>query len=206
MILDPQQLTPGRMYQWMIGLIVPRPIAWISTRSAAGALNLAPFSYFAPITNRPPLVGVSIQKRRDAPKDTLRNIRETGEFVVNLVDAPLAERMVHTSGDWPAEVDEFALSGLTPAPCERVAVPRVAESPAAFECRLHREVAFGDAAFVVGEILLGHVADDRLEDGRVDPRRLAAVGRLGADGYTVVREVLRIPRPVVESPPGGGGA
>ena len=90
------------------------------------------------------------------------------------------------------EVDEFALSGLTPAPCERVAAPRVAESPAAFECRLHREVAFGEATFVVGEILLGHVADDRLADGRVDPRRLAAVGRLGADGYTVVREVLRI--------------
>uniref|UniRef100_A0A832I0H7 Flavin reductase family protein n=1 Tax=Eiseniibacteriota bacterium TaxID=2212470 RepID=A0A832I0H7_UNCEI len=206
MILDPQQLSPGRMYQWMIGLIVPRPIAWISTRSATGALNLAPFSYFAPITNRPPLVGVSIQKRGDAPKDTLRNIRDTGEFVVNLVDEPLAERMVHTSGDWPAEVDEFALSGLTPAPCERVAAPRVAESPAAFECRLHREVAFGEATFVVGEILLGHVADDRLADGRVDPRRLAAVGRLGADGYTVVREVLRIPRPVVEPPSGGSGA
>lgn len=205
MILDPQQLSPGRMYQWMISLIVPRPIAFVSSRAASGALNLAPFSYFMPITNRPPLLGISIQRRQGASKDTLRNIRETGEFVVNVVDEPLAERMVHTSGDWPAEVNEFELVGLTPAPAERVVVPRVAECPACFECRLHREIEFGDAALVVGEILLGHVADDRLEDGRVDARRLAAVGRLGGDGYSVVRDVLRIPRPVVESGPGPGG-
>jgi flavin reductase (DIM6/NTAB) family NADH-FMN oxidoreductase RutF len=206
MILDPRDLSPGRMYQHMIALIVPRPIAWVSSRAADGSLNLAPFSYFMPVTNRPPLLAISIQARAGAIKDTLRNVRETGEFVVNLVDERVMEPMVHTSGDWPPQVSEFERAGLTPVASERVSVPRVAESPASFECRLHRDLPFGDAALVVGEILLGHVADDRLAEERVDVRKLAPVGRLGGDGYVVVRDVVRIPRPVVDAPaPGTGG-
>jgi flavin reductase (DIM6/NTAB) family NADH-FMN oxidoreductase RutF len=197
MILDPNTLSPGAMYGHMIAVIVPRPIAFISTIGAGGQRNLAPFSYYCPISSAPPLIGVAIQKRADDPKDTLRNIREIGEYVVHLVSEPFLEAMVKTSGEWPATVDEFELAGLTPIPSDLVRPARVAESPVAIECRLHREVELGTSAFVVGEILRVHIADDVVVDGRVDTARLHAVGRLGGDGYSIVRDVVRCARPKV---------
>lgn len=201
MILDPTALTRRDLYAHMIGLIVPRPIAFVSSVSRDGRLNLAPFSFFNGVTSKPPLISISIQSRRGAPKDTLVNVRDTGEFVVNVVDEPLLERMVRTSGEWPPEADEFALAGLTPAPSEVVRVPRVAESPACFECRLHREVELGDSALVIGEILRIHVADRLFTDGRVDPEKLRPVGRLGGDGYTLLGELRHVARPRL-TPPG----
>src|SRR5262249_37189905 len=153
--------------------------------------------YFNVITNRPPLVGISINRRAGEPKDTLRNIQETGDFVVNLVNAPLLERVVRASGDWPPEGDEFQLTGLTPVASDLLASPRVGESAASLECRLHRIVELGDAFFTVGEIVRAHVADDVLTDGRVDIARLEPVGRLGGDGYTIVRDVVYYARPRV---------
>ena len=153
-----------------------------------------------------PILAVSINLRSGQPKDTLRNIRDTGEFVVNIVNETLAGRMVQTSGDWPADVDEFGLAGLTPAPSELVRAPRVAESPVAMECRLHREIELGDATLVVGDILRAHVADDVLTDGRVDVAKLKPVGRLGGDGYAVVRDVLHMPRPRVDAGGHASGA
>jgi flavin reductase (DIM6/NTAB) family NADH-FMN oxidoreductase RutF len=199
MILDPQTISPGAMYRFMIGVIVPRPIAFVSTRDANGHLNLAPFSYFTPLTNRPPLVGFSVQSREGEPKDTARNIEATGEFVINIVSEPMAEGMVLASGEWPPHVDEFELAGFTPAPSERVAPPRVAESPVSLECRLHQIVELGAARFVVGEVVLAHVADGVLDaHGHVDPARLAPLGRLGGDAYAPLRDIVRIARPVVE--------
>jgi flavin reductase (DIM6/NTAB) family NADH-FMN oxidoreductase RutF len=195
MILDPSALTPGEVYRFMIGVVVPRPIAFVSTVNAEGRFNVAPFSYFNAITNQPPLLGISINSRRGQPKDTLRNIREVGEFVVNTVDEALAARMVHTSGDWPEDVDEFALTGLTPVPSDRVRPPRVGESPVAMECRLHRVIELGNAWFVVGEMLRAHVKDEVLTDGKVDVTKLRPLGRLGGDGYSVVREPIEMPRP-----------
>ena len=186
----------------MIGLIVPRPIAFVSTVGNGGAFNVAPFSYFNAITNRPPLVGISINLRAGEPKDTLRNIQETGDFVVNVVSEPLLERVVRTSGDWPRDVDEFQLTGLTPVKSDLVKSPRVGESPASLECRLFRVIELGDAFFVVGEIVRAHVADDVMTDGRVDVAKLRPVGRLGGDGYAVVRDVLQHARPRM-GPPGG---
>ncbi len=196
MLLDPRTISPGAMYQFMIGVIVPRPIAFISTRAADGRLNLAPFSYFVPLTNRPPLVGVSIQERAGVLKDTARNIEATGEFVINVVTEPMAEGMVLASGDWPAHVDEFALAGFTAAASERVRPPRVAESPVSLECRLHQVIGFGVARFIVGEVVLAHVKDEVLDTGgRVDPAKLAAVGRLGGDAYAPLRDIVHIARP-----------
>ena len=197
MIIDPSALTPGAMYRFTISAIVPRPIAFVSTVSAEGRTNVAPFSYFAPITERPPLLGVSIGRRRGGIKDTTRNIREVGDFVVNIVNAPLFRRMVYASGDWPPEESEFDLTGLTPVTSERVKSPRVGESPISFECRLHREIELGDSFLTVGEIQLVHVADGLIEDGRVDPLKLGAIGRLGGDGYTIVDDVVRERRPDV---------
>jgi len=195
MILDPKRLSPGAMYQYMISAIIPRPIAFVSTVNREGRRNLAPFSYFCPISSAPPLVGIAIQKRENDPKDTLRNVREVGELVVNLVSEPQLDAMVQTSGEWPAEVDEFALTGLDSAPSQLVRPPRVASALVAFECRLHREIELGTSAFVVGEIVLVHVAESVLAEDRIVPERLLAVGRLGGDGYGIVREVVHRARP-----------
>jgi len=204
MILDPRAITAGAMYRLMIGVIVPRPIAFVSTVNREGRVNAAPFSYFNALTSEPPLIGISISLRAGLPKDTLRNIRETGDFVVNTVTERMAARIVQASGDWPEEVDELALVGFTPAACDLVRSPRVVESPVNLECRLHREIELGRAFLVVGEIVRAHVSDDVLTDGRVDVEKLRPLGRLGGDAYSVVREVLHLPRPRVR--PGEGGS
>jgi flavin reductase (DIM6/NTAB) family NADH-FMN oxidoreductase RutF len=201
MIIDPQFLSPHAMHGLVLSTVMPRPIAFISTVSADGVLNLAPFSCFAPVATAPPLLGVSISSRDGQPKDTLRNAREAGEFVVNVVSEELAEKMVQTSGEYPPEVDEFALAGLTPVPSDLVKPPRVGESPVSFECRLERVLEFGENSFVVGQILRVHVRDDVLTAGRVDPMKLRPLGRLGGDAYSLLREIRHIPRPRVEPGP-----
>jgi flavin reductase (DIM6/NTAB) family NADH-FMN oxidoreductase RutF len=196
-IVDPKAFPAGDMYRLMISVIVPRPIAFVSTVGANGSFNVAPFSYFNAITNEPPLVGISTTSRRGEPKDTLRNIRETGDFVANIVNEPLLQRMVQTSGDWPEDVSEFELAGLTPAPSMVVRSPRVKECPVSLECRLFQEIPLGEAHFIVGEIVQVHVDDGVLTDGRVDVEKLKPIGRLGGDGYSVVRDVIHQARPKV---------
>lgn len=206
MILEPQSLSASAMYRFMIGIVVPRPIAFVSTVGNGGAFNVAPFSYFNAITNKPPLIGVSITNRAGEPKDTLRNVQETGDFVVNVVNETLLERVVHASGEWGRHVDEFQLTGLTPVKSDLVQSPRVGESPVSLECRLFRIVELGDSFFTVGEIVRAHVADEVLTDGRVDVEKLKPVGRLGGDGYSIVRNVIHYARPKVGPPSGGAGA
>lgn len=197
MDLDPRA-TPGpETYRFLITAIVPRPIAFVSTRAADGTTNLAPFSYFNAIASVPPLIGISINDRAGDPKDTLRNVRESGEFVINVVSEPLLDRMVQTAGEWPRGASEFAIAGLTEAPAHRVKAPRVAESPLHLECVLHREIALGNSVLVVGEVVWAHVEDAMLTDGRVDPAKLAPVGRLGGELYSLMREVAKRPRPRV---------
>jgi len=203
MIIDPAAISGSAMYRFLIGVIVPRPIAFISTLGDAGQRNLAPFSYFNAISSAPPLIGVSFSDRADDPKDTLRNIRDSGEFVINVVNDALLEAMVRTSGEWPRGVDEFEVAGLTAVPAQRVRAPRVAESPVHLECRLHREIPLGNSIFVVGEVLLAEARDDLFIDGRVDPDKLRPIGRLGGEGYTRLGEVVRVSRPKAERRPGG---
>lgn len=200
MILDPGVTASADVYRFMIGVVVPRPIAFVSTISKDGRHNVSPFSFFNAIASRPPLLGISINARGGEPKDTLRNIRDTGDFVINVVDEALNARVVEASGDWPADVDEFELAGLTAAPSDRVKSPRVGEAPVSLECVLERIVDFGTTSLVVGEMVWAHVRDDVLTDGRVDPLKLRPVGRLGGDGYSVVREVVHVARPRVPRP------
>ena len=197
MILDPRTVPTKDVYRFLISAVVPRPIAFVSTVSAAGAPNLAPFSYFNAVSSDPPLVAIAISDRADDPKDTLRNIRETREFVVNVVSEPLLDAMVSTSGEWPRATSEFGPSGLTQAPSERVRAPYVAESPLQLECTLYREVQLGNSFLVVGEVILARVRDDLLVDGRVDPAKLAPVGRLGGELYAPLGPVLKRARPKV---------
>src|SRR5467141_1975380 len=144
MLLDPRELAPAALYRLMTGVVVPRPIAFVSTVGAGGGFNVAPFSYFNAITNRPPLVGFSIGSRDGAPKDTLRNLRESRDFVVNVVSESLLAGAVKAAGDWPEDVSEFEITGLTAVPSTRVTSPRVGESPVSLECRLEREIALGE--------------------------------------------------------------
>jgi flavin reductase (DIM6/NTAB) family NADH-FMN oxidoreductase RutF len=195
MILDPAQERPSDVYRLLLDVVVPRPIAFVSTVGAGGRFNVAPFSFFNMITGRPPLLGVSIGRRGEGIKDTLRNVRAGGDFVVNVVDEALHARAVHASGEWPEEVDEFELTGLTPAPSVAVRAPRVAESPVNLECALRQVIELGAAHLVVGQVVRIHVREGLLREGRVPPLELKPVGRLGGDAYALVRQVVEIPRP-----------
>jgi len=199
-IYETSGLHARERYQLLTSLVVPRPIAWVSSRSAGGEPNLAPFSYFAALSATPFLVGVSIGHRRGVPKDTLRNVRETGAFCVNLaVEARLAA-LNETSGDYPPDVDEFARAGLSLAEARCVAAPYVADSPAVLECRLFKEVELGpgDNALVIGEVLAVRLSDAvPLVPGTLfaDTRAVRPVGRLWGDLYALLGETPALPRP-----------
>jgi flavin reductase (DIM6/NTAB) family NADH-FMN oxidoreductase RutF len=204
--LDPDALPPTDRYRLLISMIVPRPIAFVSTRSAAGHANLAPFSFFMGVSGDPPLLALSVSTRAGEPKDTARNLIDTGEFVVNAATAPLAEAVNQASGDWPADVDEFALTGLTPAPSIKVAPPRVLEAAFSLECRTHTVVPLGaaptDTRLIVGEVVWIHVRDEVLESAEaaapfVDATRLQPIARLGRNLYTRLGEVFALDRPRV---------
>jgi flavin reductase (DIM6/NTAB) family NADH-FMN oxidoreductase RutF len=207
--LDPSALAGASRYRLLISLIVPRPIAFVSTRSAEGVANLAPFSFFMGVSGDPPLLALSVSTRAGEPKDTARNLLETGEFVVNAATTSLTEAVNQASGDWAADVDEFALTGLTPAPSVKVAPPRVLEAAFALECRTHTVVPLGaaptDTRLIVGEVVWIHVQDAVLEPGDpaaplVDATRLQPIARLGKNLYTRLGEVFALDRPRVPRP------
>lgn len=203
MKIDPRALSEDAAYFWQIATIVPRPIAWTATVNEDGTTNLAPFSFFTGVCSDPPLCLICVSKRErdgvDVVKDTRRNIERTGEYVIHVVSEALAAQMNLTSGDYPYGTDELALTGLSSAPGERVAVPRVLECPVAMECKLHQlvEVGRSGTAILIGEILLWHVDDAVLTNGRIDFAKLDAVGRLGGAHYTRTRDRFELRRPKV---------
>jgi flavin reductase (DIM6/NTAB) family NADH-FMN oxidoreductase RutF len=197
MILDADELDAAQTYKLLIATIVPRAIGWISTVSTDGVANLAPFSFFTVVGRKPPVLSITIQHRSDGVtlKDTYVNIRDTGEFVANLVTLPLADRMHKSAFEHPSEVDEFEAAGLEKAPSVFVRPPRVALAPVAMECKLEREFTVGDFEdhVVWGRVLRFFIRDDvYLEGGRVDTAVLAPVGRLAAE-YTLVENVFTTP-------------
>jgi flavin reductase (DIM6/NTAB) family NADH-FMN oxidoreductase RutF len=196
------ELGSRERYQLLTSLVVPRPIGWISTRAANGHRNLAPFSYFAPVSPTPPLVSISIGSRRGSPKDTLSNIRETGSFCINVVTESQLVQMNASSGEHPPEVDEFDIAGLEAAEASTVTAPYVAGCPAVLECSFYREVEFAEAgvSLIVGEISAVRIdpnvrvsADTHL----VDPLALRPVGRMGGELYGFLGEVRALSRPVI---------
>ena len=193
-------LTTKQLYKLITGSVVPRPIAWVSTRSRDGHNNLAPFSYFNAVSANPPALMFSAGMHAEArPKDTLRNIEATKSFVVNIVTEKNAEAMNASAVVAPYGVDEFDLAGLTPVSSETVAAPRVLESPVNFECTLLDIYRLGDNSVVFGKIEHIHVDDALLlEDYKIDPEKLRPVGRLAGTTYTRVRELFDLVRPVYE--------
>jgi flavin reductase (DIM6/NTAB) family NADH-FMN oxidoreductase RutF len=195
MIIDPAATPRPELYSLMIRCIGPRPIAWVSTISREGVPNLAPFSFFTAISSVPPTL-VFVPGRRDdtgGKKDTLLNIEATGDFVVNVVTEELADRMNRTATDYPHGVSEFEKAGLTPAPAERVKAPRLKESPVHFECErydiIHVGVdAVGGGALVIGRIVVIHVDESILTNGKVDYDLFHPIGRLGGMEYARTRD------------------
>ncbi len=201
MTVNPDEQSPQNLYKLMIGSIVPRPIAFVSTVNADGAPNLAPFSFFTGVGANPPAVCFCPVRRASdgRRKDTLRNILDVGEFVVNVVAEDFAAQMNMCSADFDPEVNEFEVSGLTPVPSELIKPPRVAESRIQMECRLLQTVEISDqplgATIVIGRVLLFHV-DDSLFDGfRIDPDKLCAIGRMGGPTYSRTADRFDLPRP-----------
>jgi len=198
---DPAEHSYKDIYRLMIGAVVPRPIAFVSSEDRHGVRNLAPFSYFTTCSTNPPVVCFCVAVRAgEAPhKDTLRNIRETGEFVVNIVTEEIVAPMNATSAEVGPDVDEFALSGLTPVESELIRPARVAESPFQMECRLRQVVEVsplpGGGNLVLGEVVLFHIREDLLEDGKIDPDKLRAVGRMGGPTYVRTRDRFDLARP-----------
>ncbi len=192
--LDPKIWSPTDINFVLTGLVVPRAIGWISTLSADGIGNLAPFSFFTVAANDPPHVLFSISP---TTKDTLANARDTGEFVVNIASLPLFEQMVDSSAPVKPDTDEFDLVGLERAPSRCVRPPRVAAAKAHFECVTRQLLPIGKSMLVIGEIVHLHIAPEIWRDGRVRPELLQPVGRLGGSLYTALGQLLSRPMPHV---------
>lgn len=208
MILDAAEIRPRDVYRHLISIITPRPIAWVSTLSADGTPNVAPFSFFCGVGSRPPsLLFCPANRRNGTPKDTLRNIEATGEFVVNTVSHALAQQMHDTSADYDAQVSEFDRCQLSPCASQRVRPPGVQEAAARIECELLQTVHLGTgpgaANIVVGRILLIHLDDDVVgSDGLADPEKMDTIGRMGGGGYTRTRDRFELPPPEIHDPAG----
>jgi flavin reductase (DIM6/NTAB) family NADH-FMN oxidoreductase RutF len=198
----PAELDQRDVYKLLIGCVVPRPIAWVSTVDAAGRANLAPYSFFNAAGSNPPTLTIAINHaadRDDGRKDTLQNILTTGEFVVNMVNEALAVAMNETATNYPPEVDEFVVAQLTPTASRTVRAPRVGEAPISFECVLHTSVPVGvgpgSTTIIIG--IVQHIAiHDEVINERyhIDLERLRPIGRLAGNSYCTVRETFTLVR------------
>jgi flavin reductase (DIM6/NTAB) family NADH-FMN oxidoreductase RutF len=205
MIFKPEELATQDRYKLIIGAIVPRPIAWVSSMDKTGNLNLAPFSYFTAVSTDPMTLlfcpGWSSSRQR--MKDTLYNIREMPEFVINIVDEATKEAMNLTATEFEADVDEFEWAGVTSAPSQTIQVPRVAEAPIAFECKLQQIVVIkegpGGGAAVFGEVQAVYVRQDLMENGRILPEKLQPIGRMAGSTYAHINDLFEMHRVPVNS-------
>lgn len=202
--LDVTKLSTKDAYKLIIGAIVPRPIAWVSTVSSKGLTNLAPFSFFTGVCSNPPTLLFCPTNNPDGTeKDTLRNIRETKQFVVNIVSEELTSIMNETSGDYPSNVSEIDLLKIKTLPSTQIKPPRVAASPVSFECELIQVVDTGNGGLGSGHIVIGRIFQAHFAEGVVDERyhldlnRIKPVSRLGGLFYAPVRETFELPRPKI---------
>jgi flavin reductase (DIM6/NTAB) family NADH-FMN oxidoreductase RutF len=205
MLIDPSALERREVMDLVNGLVAPRPIAWVSTVDRLGVRNLAPFSFFNAFSTQPPTVAIGPGSRQGINKDSLRNIKDTREFVLNVVSYELAVRVNQTSAEFPPDVDEWDVAGVTPAPSDDVRPLGVAEAPAWLECRVHSIVDLGTEenptnSIVVATVTRFHVRDEILDGYRVRPEMLDAVARMGRDLWCTSRDRFELPRPASADP------
>lgn len=213
MHVEASALAYRELYNIVLSSVGPRPIAWVSTLNASGQPNLAPFSFFNCVCMDPPLLAFApgfrpaqepntVSEAAGIAKDTLRNIRETKEFVVSIVTYDLLEKMNLTSGEYGPEVNEFELARVTPQPSKIVRPPRVGESPVSFECQLYQILEFSTAptssSLVLGRVVAVHIDEAHLKDGRIDRDSLDLVGRMGGMQYSRTNDRIELARPSVK--------
>lgn len=179
-------------YKLITGVLVPRPIAWVTTLSDGGSVNLAPFSMFNCVSSYPPLLAISFGHKGGVYKDTARNILAREEYVIHIADFPQLDALHQSSAEYPSEVSEVEAAGLATLPSDEVKVPRLADAPVAMECRFRQCLEFGRTRnrFIIGEVVVFHVRDGLLKDGKVTTRELDPIARLGGPTYGRLGEVL----------------
>ena len=198
--IDPTSISERENYKFLIGSIIPRPIAFVTTLSEEGVLNGAPFSYFNIVSSNPPMISLSIQRTEGRQKDTARNIASLKEFVVHIVDEQNVEKINKTAASLPPNQSEIELAGLTSIESVKVSVPGVKEAKVRLECLLEQSLELGGVNspgcdFIIGRVVQYHIEDDIYAKGRIDPRGLAAVSRLAGANYAKIGDLFEIERP-----------
>lgn len=197
--IDPKQNSERDNYKLLIGSIIPRPIAFVTTQSEDGIVNGAPFSYFNIVSSNPPMVSLAIQKLGDRKKDTARNIYDNQQFVVHIVDDENVAKINETAASLPASESEIELANLTLIPSENVSVPGVKEAKVRMECKLVQAIPLGGeetgSDLFIGEVVRFHMDEAIYQDGRIDPRGLNAISRLAGADYAKIGEIFSIERP-----------
>lgn len=199
--LDPKQLTERENYKFLIGSIIPRPIAFVTSISEDGVVNAAPFSFFNIVSSNPPMISVSIQRKAGKMKDTARNIKQKRQFVVHIVDTDNVEQVNETAANMPPHESEVERTQLTLVESTKIAVPGVKESKVRIECELETVLELGGdennvgCDLIIGKILYYHIEDTIYEDGKIDPQKLAAISRLAGNDYAKIGEQFTIERP-----------
>ena len=199
--IDPSALTERENYKFMIGSIIPRPIAFVTSMSKASVLNGAPFSYFNIVSANPPMISLAVQRRNGKQKDTARNIIESREFVVHATDRKNVEKVNQTAATLPPEQSEVSLAGLTPISSTTVSVPGIKESAIRMECVLETSIELGGGEetsgtdLIIGRIIRFHIDKDLYEEGKIDAEKLAAVSRLAGASYAEIGKTFDLLRP-----------
>ncbi len=194
MDIIPGDLTAEQSYKLLTGMVVPRPIAWVTTLSSDGVANLAPFSAFTFVSPKPPMLAISVGSKAGVYKDTARNILAREEYVVHIADQPLIEKVHRSAIEYAPEVDEIRELGLKTVPSRHVAPPRIEVAPVALECRLRQCLEFGDtrSRLLVGEIVHIHLRDDLVVDGKIDTMKLNPIARIAGPTYATLGEIIRM--------------
>lgn len=198
--IDPSTMTERDNYKFLIGSIIPRPIAFVTTISKNGVVNGAPFSYFNIVSSNPPMISLSIQRQGGNQKDTARNIIEGKEFVIHIVDEQNVAKINETAASLPPDESEIELANLTLVESEKISVPGIIESKIRMECRLENHLVLGGVDYpgcdlIIGKVVQFHIENGIYEKGRVDPRGLAAVSRLAGTNYAKIGDIYSIERP-----------
>jgi flavin reductase (DIM6/NTAB) family NADH-FMN oxidoreductase RutF len=194
MRLDPADYGAEKTYRLLTGIVVPRPIAWVTSLSASGVLNLAPFSAFMFVSPKPPLLAISVGRKGDIYKDTAHNILANEEYVIHIADTPLMKAVHESSAEHPADISEVDVLKLETAPSERIRVPRLAAPPVAMECRFRQCLEFGEtrSRLIVGEVLLFHVRDGLVNNGKVETAALDPIARIGGPRYARLGDIVTL--------------
>lgn len=195
MIIDAATLDPASTYRLLVGAVVPRPIAWVTSGRSPKPTNLAPFSSFTWVSQYPAMLGFTVNRRPGGPKDTLRNIEDDGEFVINIADVDMLAQVHASSEQMDPDVSEAEMLGLATVPSESVGVRRLRDAPVSMECIHDRTIRFSDTGgdFVVGRVVTWHIADRVMDGTRIDTRLLNPLARLAGPRYSGIGHVVELP-------------